>query len=91
VIKMLVVPRPVVPRRDAVDTAPPTVLIAGLQVMFATAAGVAPRPAAAPRQWLIALRQRLAQSVEHQPRAQCPPLRPGYFENAAMAREMERL
>lgn len=88
---MLVVPRPAVPRRDAVDTAPPTALITERQAMFATAAGVAPRPVAAPRQWLIALGQRLAQSVEHQPRAQYPPLRPGYFEKAAMAREMDRL
>ncbi|MEZ0354372.1 hypothetical protein [Mycobacterium sp. pR1184] len=86
------------------DTAAPTharhgvipdpVLITERQVVFATAAVVAdPRPRTAPRPWPTTLWQRLIMSVsvEHEPCRHYPPRRTRYFEQAAMAREMERL
>nr|BBX79712.1 hypothetical protein MFLOJ_34990 [Mycobacterium florentinum] len=74
-----------------VATAPATVLITERQVMFATAAGVAPRPVAAPRPRFVAFWHRLMQSVEPRPPRKYPYTRPSYLEQAAMSREMERL
>lgn len=100
---MLVIPKAaVLPRNtaappqssDVANVAPHPVLITEGQVKFATVTAVgAPRPALAPHRWLSALRQRLVQSVsvEREPRRHYPQRRLSYFENAATAREMERL
>jgi hypothetical protein len=73
---------------------PAPVPITEHQVMFATAAaGAAWQTAAARPPWLIVLWQRLSlrSSAQRQPRRHYPPRRPSYIEQAAMAREMERL
>ncbi|SOX56782.1 hypothetical protein MAAFP003_5493 [Mycobacterium ahvazicum] len=73
---------------------PDPVLVTERQLMFATAAAVAgPHPRTAPRPWFTTLWQQLVRgvSVEHEPRRHYPPRRMSYFEQAATAREMDRL
>jgi hypothetical protein len=70
------------------------VLVTEGQVMFATAAALgASRPSTAARPWIGTLWHRLVRgvSVERQPRRRYPPRRLSYFEQAATAREMDRL
>ncbi|MEE6136162.1 hypothetical protein SKC41_07405 [Mycobacterium sp. 050128] len=100
---MLAIPKTAVLHRDTAaprqpqhSMAPEPVLITERQVMFATAAAVAgarPHPAPRPRPWLTTFWQRLVLSVsiEHEPRRHYPPRRMSYFEQAATAREMDRL
>ncbi|CDO86101.1 hypothetical protein [Mycobacterium triplex] len=79
---------------DVTTVAPQPVLITERQVKFATVTALsAPRPVSAPHRWLSALRLRLVQraGAERQPRRHYPPRRLSYFENAATAREMDRL
>ncbi|WP_025738186.1 hypothetical protein [Mycobacterium genavense] len=67
-------------------------LITESQVKFATVTALsAPAPGSAPHRWSSALRQRLVQRAQRQPRRHYPPRRLSYFENAATAREMDRL
>ncbi|CQD24531.1 hypothetical protein BN1232_06246 [Mycobacterium lentiflavum] len=80
--------------RNFTSVVPEPVLISERQVTFATAVALgAPRPCTAPRPGLIALWQRLVRSVsvEREPRRRYPPRRISYFEQAATAREMDRL
>lgn len=91
---MLAISKTAVLHRDTAAPTPPNqapelVLVTEGQVMFATAAAVG----AAPRPWLIPLWQRLVRSVsvERQLRRRYPPRRLSYFEQAATAREMDRL
>jgi hypothetical protein len=81
----------VVQAQSATVAAPAPVLITERQVMFATAAAVAPRPIEASRPWLATVWQRLVQSVEPRPPRKYPYSRPSYLEQAAMSREMDRL
>jgi len=78
--------------------AAPPVLISEHEVMFATAAaGATSQTTATRRHWIAQLWQRLSAAldsldsyVEREPRRYYAR-RPLYIENAAMAREMERL
>ncbi|MEE6140301.1 hypothetical protein SKC41_28785 [Mycobacterium sp. 050128] len=74
--------------------APEPVLITERQVTFATAAALgALQPLTTPRPGRVTLWQRLVRSVsvEREPRRRYPPRRTSYFEQAATAREMDRL
>jgi hypothetical protein len=75
------------------DAAPTPALITECPVTVTSPAAAAPRPAAAFSPWLWALWQRLVRSAgcDHRSQRRYPPRRASYFENAAMAREMDRL
>lgn len=84
--------------QSTIAVSPPPVLISEREVMFATAAaGATSQTVATRRPWFAQLWQRLSAAldsldsyVEREPRRYYAR-RPVYIENAAMAREMERL
>ena len=84
--------------QSTIAASPPPVLISEHEVMFATAAaGATSQTVAIRRPWIAQVWRRLSAAldaldsyVEREPRRYYAR-RPVYIENAAMAREMERL
>lgn len=77
-----------------IAASPAPVLISAREVAFATAAaGALPRSAVSGNPWIVLLKKWLSPrtGARREPRRHYPPLRPAYFECAAMAREMQRL
>ena len=77
-----------------VTASPAPVLITEQQVMFESAVAGAASPTAGVRQrWIVLVWQRLSlwSNTEQQPRRNYPYRRSSYIEQAAMAREMDRL
>lgn len=84
--------------QSTIAASAPPVLISEREVMFATAAaGATSQTAATRRHWIAGLWQRLSAALDSLDSYVLPEprryyaRRPLYIENAAMAREMERL
>jgi len=80
--------------QSLVTASPAPVLVTEQQVIFASAVtGAASSTSGVRQRWIVLVWQRLSlwSNTEQQPRRNYPYRRSSYIEQAAMAREMERL